>query len=149
MLSHLIPDAPIAITTDASDCAVGAVHEQLVDIWCLATPCIFSVGSSAQMSRSKALLTELLTLYLAVRHFRFFLEGRVFTVFVDHKPLLYAMSKVSEPWSSRQQCHFAFISELTTDIKHIDGKNQRRGKLPFQGHCASSTLGYKLCPVNS
>ncbi len=62
-------------------------------------------------------------LYLAVRHFSFFLEGRVFTAFVDHKPLLYAMSKVSEPWSSHQQRHLAFISEFTTDIKHIDGKS--------------------------
>ncbi|KAJ8386198.1 hypothetical protein AAFF_G00176220 [Aldrovandia affinis] len=30
MLSHPVPDAPIAITTDASDYAVGAVLEQLV-----------------------------------------------------------------------------------------------------------------------
>ncbi len=33
------------------------------------------------------------------------------------------MSKVSEPWSSHQQRHLAFISEFTTDIKHIDGKS--------------------------
>ncbi|KAJ8362327.1 hypothetical protein AAFF_G00379780 [Aldrovandia affinis] len=30
MLSHPVPDAPIALTTDASDYAVGAVLEQLV-----------------------------------------------------------------------------------------------------------------------
>ena len=33
------------------------------------------------------------------------------------------MSKQSEPWSSRQQRHLAYISEYTTDIRHIDGKD--------------------------
>lgn len=31
------------------------------------------------------------------------------------------MSKVSEPWSSQQQCHLVFISEFTMDIQHIEG----------------------------
>lgn len=31
MLAHPLPDAPIAITTEASDCLVGAVLEQWVD----------------------------------------------------------------------------------------------------------------------
>ena len=37
---------------------------------------------------------ELLGLYLAVRHFRFLLEGGSFTAYVDHKPLTFAMVKV-------------------------------------------------------
>ena len=45
---------------------------------------------------------ELLAMYLTVRHFRFFVEGRPFTAFTDHKPLTFCMSKVSEPWSSCQ-----------------------------------------------
>ncbi len=121
MLSHPIPDAPIAITTDASDCAVGAVHEQLVDgVW---QPLAFFSRQLRPNDQKYSTFEELLALYLAVRHFSFFLEGRVFTAFVDNKPLLYAMSKVSEPWSSRQQRHLAFISKFTTDIKHIDGKS--------------------------
>ena len=60
---------------------------------------------------------------LAIRHFRFFLEGRPFTAFTDHKPLVYAMSKLSEPWTARQQRHLAFISEFSTDIQHISGKS--------------------------
>lgn len=31
MLAHPLPDAPIVITTDTSDYAVGGVHEQWVD----------------------------------------------------------------------------------------------------------------------
>ena len=33
------------------------------------------------------------------------------------------MSKVSEPWSNRQQRQLSYISEFTTDIQHIQGKD--------------------------
>ena len=33
------------------------------------------------------------------------------------------MSKVAEPWSARQQRQLAYISEYTTDIRHIAGKS--------------------------
>ncbi|XP_059927934.1 uncharacterized protein LOC132472359 [Gadus macrocephalus] len=33
------------------------------------------------------------------------------------------MAKVSEPWSARQQCQLAYISEFTTDIRHVAGKD--------------------------
>ncbi|GFN78983.1 Pol polyprotein [Plakobranchus ocellatus] len=66
---------------------------------------------------------ELLGLYLAIRHFRFFSEGRSFTAYTDHKPLIGAMSKLSDPWTSRQQRHLAFISEFSTDIRHVSGKS--------------------------
>ncbi|KAF7645373.1 hypothetical protein LDENG_00205840 [Lucifuga dentata] len=34
LLAHPQPDAPIALTMDASNCAVGAIHDQLVDgVW--------------------------------------------------------------------------------------------------------------------
>ncbi|KAJ8391890.1 hypothetical protein AAFF_G00083610 [Aldrovandia affinis] len=59
----------------------------------------------------------------AVRHFRFLLKGRTFTAFVDHKPLALAMAMVSEPWSARQQRQLAFVSEFTTDIQHVAGKD--------------------------
>ncbi|KAJ8367196.1 hypothetical protein AAFF_G00324390 [Aldrovandia affinis] len=58
-----------------------------------------------------------------VRHFRFLLEGRTFMAFVDHKPLALAMAMVKEPWSARQQRQLAFVSEFTTDIQHVAGKD--------------------------
>ena len=33
------------------------------------------------------------------------------------------MAKVSDPWSCRQQRQLSYISEFTTDIQHIKGKN--------------------------
>ena len=50
------------------------------------------------------------------------LEGRQFTVYTDHKPLVHAMSKTTELQSARQQRHLSAISEFSTDIRHIYGK---------------------------
>ena len=33
------------------------------------------------------------------------------------------MSKLSDPWPARQQRHLAFISEFSTDIRHVSGKS--------------------------
>ncbi|KAJ8353005.1 hypothetical protein AAFF_G00122760 [Aldrovandia affinis] len=32
------------------------------------------------------------------------------------------MAKLSEPWSARQQRHLSYVSEFTTDIQHVAGK---------------------------
>ena len=121
LLAHPAPDAPISITTDASDYAVGGVHEQWVKgAW---QPLAFFSRQLRPPERKYSTLDrELLALHLAIRHFRPLLEGRQFTAFVDHKPLTFAMAKVSEPWSARQQRQLSFISEFTTDIQHVAGK---------------------------
>ena len=51
------------------------------------------------------------------------LEGRHFTVYKDHNPLVAALRRVSPPWSPRQQRQLAFISEYTTDVRHVPGKD--------------------------
>ena len=66
---------------------------------------------------------ELLGVHSAILHFRYFLEGREFTVFIDHNPIVSAMKKKTELKSGRQTRHLATISEFTTDIQHIDGKD--------------------------
>ena len=68
---------------------------------------------------------ELLALFLAIRHFRYFVEGRDFTVFTDYRPLAFAFAKVSDPWSARQQRHLAYISEYITHIRHLSGKSNK------------------------
>lgn len=94
MLFHLFPDALISITTDASDYAVVAVHEQLVNgVW--QPLAYFSQQLRPNEQKYSAFHRELVALYLVVRYFCFFLEGRVLTAFVDHKPLVLATSKVS------------------------------------------------------
>ncbi|GFS13733.1 Pol polyprotein [Elysia marginata] len=121
MLIHPAHGAPIALTSDASDVAVGAVLEQLSSgSW--QPLAFFSKQLRPAEKKYSTFDRELLGLYLAVKHFRYFLEGRRFAMFTDHKPLVGAMSKLSDPWTARQQRHLAHISEFSTDIRHISGK---------------------------
>ena len=121
LLAHPSPTAPLALTSDASDVAVGAVCKQWVSgAW--QPLAFFSRQLRAAERRYSTFDRELLALFLATRHFRFLLEGRRFTAFVDHKPLAFAMTKASEPWSARQQRQLAAISEFTTDVQHVAGK---------------------------
>jgi cleavage and polyadenylation specificity factor subunit 1 len=124
MLVHPRMDAPIAVTADASDIAVGAVLEQLVDgEW--QPLAFFSRQLRSPELKYSTFDRELLALFLAIRHFRYFIEGREFTAFTDHKPLTFAFAKVSDPWSARQQRQLAYISEYTTCVKHVAGKSNQ------------------------
>jgi hypothetical protein len=49
------------------------------------------------------------------------LEGRSFVVFTDHKPLVGALARVSEPRSDRQGRQLSAIAEFTAEIRHIAG----------------------------
>ncbi len=64
---------------------------------------------------------ELLAVYLAVRHFRFLLEGRSFHIETDHKPLTFALHRTSEPWSARQWRKLSYLAEFTSDIRNVPG----------------------------
>ncbi|GFO26781.1 Pol polyprotein [Plakobranchus ocellatus] len=122
MLSHPKHGAHTSLTTDASDQAIGGVLEQYVNgIW--QPLAFFSKRLRPPEIRYSTFDRELLALNLAIRHFRFFLEGRPFTAYTDHKPLVGTISKLSDPWTARQQRHLAFISEYSTDIRHVSGKS--------------------------
>ena len=54
--------------------------------------------------------------YLAIKHFCYFVEGRTFHVLTDHKPLTHALS-------SRQIRQLDFVSQFTSDIRHIKGEH--------------------------
>ena len=120
MLVHPHADKPIALTVDASGTAVGAVLEQNSDGSDLKPVAFFSRKLRPAEQNYSAFDRELLAAYLAIRHFRYFLEGRSFTLFTDNKPLTFAISKISDPWSPRQQRHLSYVSEFTTDVCHIE-----------------------------
>ena len=119
-LHHPSPTAVLSLATDASDSHVGAVLQQRSSSsW---QPLAFySHKLSPAESRYSTFDRELLAAFLSVRHFRFLLEGRPFTLFTDHKPLISAISKSNTPFSSRQQRHLSFLSEFTTDFVHLPG----------------------------
>ena len=60
-------------------------------------------------------------MYLALRHFRHFLEGRQFQIWTDCKPLVYALTRKSNHHSPRVVRQLSYIAEFTSDIRHIIG----------------------------
>lgn len=114
-------DAPICICSDASNTDVGAVLEQKQGkFW--EPLAFFSRKLSKAEKKYSAFDREMLAIYLAVKHFRFFVEGRPFIIYTDHKPLTSVMRTKVER-SPRQTNHLNYISQFTTDIRYIKGKD--------------------------
>lgn len=120
LLVHPTPDAPTSIMTDASDIAVGAVLQQYINgQWCPLP--FFSRALKLAETRHSTYDRELLAIYLAIRHFRYFLEGREFHVLTNHKPFIYELSSCPTRHSPQQVRHLDFISQFTTDLRHVQG----------------------------
>ena len=50
-------------------------------------------------------------------------ETRSFTIYTDHKPITFAFVKKNNQCSLRQFHHLDFISQFTTDIRHVAGED--------------------------
>ena len=95
LLVHPEQNAPACIMTDASEMAVGAVLQQYIHgQWCPLA--YFSKTLKPPETRYSTFDCELLAIYLAVKHFRHFVEGRSFHTLTDHKPLTYALASRSD-----------------------------------------------------
>ena len=79
--------------------------------------------------------------------FLYFLEGQQFTAYTDHKPLTFCMSKTAEPWSSRQQRQHSYISEHTTDIRHVQGKDNSVADTLSRATIDDVQLGIDYCAM--
>ena len=120
LLVYPKPDAPTCVMTDASDIAVGAVLQQYVNgTWHPIS--FFSKKMKPAETRYSTFDRELLAVYLAIRHFRHFLEGRQFHVLTDHKPLTFALQARPDRHSPHQARQLDFISQFTSTIRHIHG----------------------------
>ncbi|CAB3388540.1 Hypothetical predicted protein [Cloeon dipterum] len=120
LLAHPRSNAPLAVVSDASDVAMGGALHQLVNgVW---QPLgFYSKKISATQRKYSAYDRELLGLYNTIRYFRHMLEGRHFVAFTDHKPLTFAFRRNRDSFSPRQFNQLDFISQFTTDIRHISG----------------------------
>lgn len=121
LLNHFDGMSRLTLTVDASNSAIGGVLHQIRDG--VSEPLAFYSRklSSAELKYS-AFDRELLAIYANIKHFRYMLEGRSFTVFTDHKPLIDAMNSKTER-SPRQIRQLEYISQFTSDIQHIRGES--------------------------
>ena len=122
LLHHPRPGAPLSLTTDASNTAIGGVLEQRGPRgW---EPLAFW---SAKLEPNQMMWPpydrELLAAFRGTRHFRSWIEGRPFTLFTDHQSLVPSIHKKTDPQTLRQTYQLSCVAEYTTDVRYIEGKS--------------------------
>jgi len=117
-LSIIRNDSELILTTDASNIAIGATLGQIIEN--VQHPVsFFSQKLNTTEIRYSTFDRELLGIYRAVKHFIHFLEHRSFTIYTDHKPLVYALT-LKDP-SPRQLHQTCFLSQFDCKIRYIPG----------------------------
>lgn len=123
MLAHPAVDAELALVTDASDFAMGAALHQTLPDGQVQPLGFFSRKFTPTQIKYSTFDRELEAITQAIKHFEYWLEGRQFTVYTDHQPIMKAMCKKTPRSCKRQSERFNYISQHTTDIKYLPGKN--------------------------
>ena len=122
MLHHPDSKLPLAITSDASKVAMGAVLEQRGPRgW--EPLAFFSKKLSTTQQQWPPYDRELNAAHKSIRHFKHMVEGRPFTLYTDHQSLVPSMAKKTEAQTARQANQLSEISEYTTDIRYLEGKS--------------------------
>ena len=111
LLEHPTNGCKLVITVDASDFAVGGSLDQFRDgSW---HPLAFFSKKLTTAKRKYATfdreLLALVALYLGIKQFRHYIEGRSFIAFTDHKLLVGAMTNAVDR-SPRQTRHLSFVA---------------------------------------
>ncbi|GBP69744.1 Transposon Tf2-8 polyprotein [Eumeta japonica] len=125
-------DAKLSLITDASDTSLGAVFQQYKDrAW---EPLAFYSHKLSPVQRNYSPHDrELLAIYEAIKHFRHILKARDFVIYTDHKSLCHAFKTCKDKCSPRQYRYLDFISQFSTDIRHISVRD--------------NVVGYKLSRI--
>lgn len=122
MLTHPSTHASISLMCDASNTCVGAALQQYTHgRW---QPLgFFSKKLTDAQRKYSTFDRELLAIYLAIRHFRRMFEGKEITVYTDHKPLTFALTRDNSKTETQLRTRYLhYISQFTTKIIHIEGK---------------------------
>ena len=121
LLHHPRPGAQLALTTDASNTAIGGVLEQRgPQGW---EPLgFYSAKLEPNQQQWPPYDRELLAAFKGCRHFRSWIEGRAFTLYTDHQSLVPSIHKKTDPQTLRQTYQLSCVAEYTTDIRYVEGK---------------------------
>lgn len=120
-LAHPLEGVPLALMSDASDSCIGGVLQQW-DGKSWRPLGFYSKKLSGTQTKYSTYDRELLAIYLSIEHFQNMIEGRPLIIFTDHKPLSFAFTKPDNGKElARRIRQLAYISEFSTDIRHIKG----------------------------
>ena len=120
VLHHLTPNAPLSLAVDASSTAIGGVLQQH-DGKGWKPLSFFSRRLSEAEAKYSTFGRELLATYSSIKHFRHALEGYQFTIFTDHKPLIFAIRNYGDKHPPRETRHLSYILQFSSDVQHIAG----------------------------
>lgn len=140
-LAHPRENAPLVLMVDASDTCVGAVlHQSCDNSW---QPLgFYSKKLTPAQTRYSAYDRELTAIYQGVLHFKYMLEARPFCIYTDHKPLTFAFKQNPDKASPRQARQLDTISQFTTDVRHVPGKDNTTADL--LSRISSISTGFDL-----
>ena len=81
----------------------------------------FSKALTERERKYSASGRELLAAYVGVKHYRYMLVARDFTLYTDHMPLIRALASPSPNHSPREARHLDYIAQYTSDVRHVRG----------------------------
>lgn len=120
VLYHPRSDVDLCIYVDASDYGIGGVLQQFYGGQ--VQPLGFYSKKMTKSQRNYSTYDrELLALYKSVQYFRNCIEGRSVVLYTDHKPLTFMFNKSYKTATPRQLRHIDYISQFTTNIRHVSG----------------------------
>lgn len=115
------PEAPISIFTDASIEGVGAVLKQPQEDGSLKSVFFFSRKLSDAQKRKKAIFIECLAIKEAILYWQYYLVGKKFIVYTDHRPLEGFNINKSDDTELLQILNY--ISQFNFEIVYNPGKD--------------------------
>jgi hypothetical protein len=69
-------------------------------------------------------------------------------IFTDHKPITFAFQQKSDKCTLRQFRHLDFISQFTTDIRYVPGKQNIVADTLSRVHVLSETIDYTALAIS-
>jgi transposase InsO family protein len=122
-LAHPDPNAPLSVTADASDYAMGGVLEQYHTVKGWQPLGFWSKHLKPSETKWTPFRRELYAVQQAMRHFGPETDGRHVMVHTDHKALIGAFkSTTSQQYDPIAMNHIQEIAQKTSDIRFLSGK---------------------------
>jgi hypothetical protein len=118
------PNKPYSITTDASNHAIAAVLSQPDDNLKLERPIMF-LSKALSDSQLKFSVTEkeIYAIVYALDRFRQYIYGRPFTIYTDHRALIWLCGKSNPNGRLGRWCNI--INQYAQEIKFVQGKQNK------------------------